>query len=231
MSDRTSPTNALLNTLGAADLAQLRLQPVELPHRKHLERAGRRTEHIYFIDRGIASVLATGAAGPAIEIGMIGREGLTGLTAVMGAEQSPFDTFMQVAGAGWRAPVEAVAAALDASVLFRKRLLDYAQALLTHVSATAAVNAHNKLVERLARWLLVTRDRTDTDDLSLTHEFIAQMLGVRRAGVTMALRDLEQHGLIQGARGHVRIKDRDGLRRQSNGAYTPADEVMRLRAM
>jgi CRP-like cAMP-binding protein len=230
VSNKTSPASALLHSLSAADIAQLQLQPVDLPHRKHLERAGRRTEQAYFIDRGIASVLATGAAGPHIEIGMIGREGVTGLTAIMGAQLSPYDTFMQIPGAGWQAPIEAVAAALDTNVVFRKRILDYAQAFLAHVSATAAVNAHNKLVERLARWLLVSRDRTDTDDLSLTHDFIAQMLGVRRAGVTVALQELEERGLIKAGRGQVRILDRDGLRARTNGAYTPADEAMRLRA-
>lgn len=230
MSTIITPANALLNSLSAADVASLELEPVELPHRKHIERARRRTEHVYFIDRGIASVLATGAAGPQIEIGMIGREGVSGLTALMGAEHSPYDTFMQIPGAGWRAPVETVAAALDTNIIFRKRVLDYAQAFLAHVSATAAVNAHNKLVERLARWLLVSRDRTDTDELTLTHDFIAQMLGVRRAGITIAMQDLEERGLVKGERGRVRILDRDGLRGQTNGAYTPADEVMRLRA-
>lgn len=230
MSNTITPANALLNSLSAADVAQLELQPVELAHRKYLERAGRRTEDVYFMDRGIASVLATGAAGPHIEIGMIGREGASGLTAIMGAEHSPYDTFMQIPGAGWRAPVGAVAAALDTNIVFRKRILDYAQAFLAHVSATAAVNAHNKLVERLARWLLVSRDRTDTDELLLTHEFIAQMLGVRRAGVTIALQDLEARGLVRGERGRVHILDRDALKGRANGAYTPADEIMRLRA-
>jgi CRP-like cAMP-binding protein len=226
-----SPTNALLSSLSATDVAELQLQPIELPRSKHLERGGRRTEHAYFIDRGIASVLAAGAAGPHIEIGMVGREGMTGLTAIMGAEQSPYDTFMQVGGSGWQAPVAAVRHAVDTNAAFRSRILDYTQAFLAHVSATAAINAHNKLEERLARWLLVARDRTDTDEMAFTHDFIAQMLGVRRAGVTLALNELQQRGLIEGARGRVRIVDRDGLRRQANGAYTPADEVLRNRVM
>lgn len=229
MSDSIS-TNALLNDLSAAVLALLHLEPVELPRRKHLERRGRSTEHAYFVDCGIASTLTAGAANPAIEIGMVGREGMTGLTAVLGADQSPYDTFMQVGGAGWRAPVPAVRDVIESSAPFRRRILDYTQAFLAQVSATAAVNAHNKLEERLARWLLVTRDRVDTDELTLTHEFIAQMLGVRRAGVTIALQHLEQRGFVEGHRGRIRIIDREGLLRESRGAYTPADETMRARA-
>lgn len=230
MSNQIASSNVMLSTLSAADLVQLQLEPVELPRRKQLERARRGTEHVYFIDRGIASVLATGAAGPNIEIGMIGREGMSGLTAVMGAEQSPYDTFMQDGGAGWRTPVRVLRDAVDTMSTVRRCVLEYTNAFLTHVSATAAVNAHNRLVERLARWLLAARDRADGDELHLTHDFIAQMLGVRRAGVTIAFQALEQAELVEAGRGRVRILNRDGLKRQANGAYTPADELMRLRA-
>lgn len=230
MSNKIHSTNALLSALCADDLAQLQLEKVDLPRRRPLERARRPTEHVYFIENGIASVLATGAAGPNIEIGMIGREGMSGLTAIMGAERSPYDTFMQGAGDGWRAPVGALRRALDAITVFRNSVLDYTQAFLTHVSATAAVNAHNRLVERLARWLLIARDRAHSNELHLTHDFIAQMLGVRRAGVTIALQGLEKAELVQAGRGRVRILDHDGLRREANGAYTPADELMRERS-
>lgn len=229
MSDKIISTNAILSALSAADLADLSLEQVDLPRDRRLERAHHSTEHAYFIERGVASVLATGAAGQRVEVGMIGREGMSGLTAIMGAEQSPYDTFLQTAGLGWRAPVRVLRHAIDTVGSFRRHVLDYAHAFLAHVSATAAVNAHNRLVERLARRILVARDRSDSDDLFLTHDFISQMLGVRRAGVTIALRSLEEAELVQARRGCVRVLDRDGLRREANGAYTPADELMRQR--
>ena len=229
MSDH-SYKNALLSGLTTEELQLLRLEPVDLPPRKSVERFDHRTDHAYFPTGGVVSVLAPVRSRPSVEVGMVGREGVTALTAIMGAERAPYDAFMQIAGAGWRAPVESVRQALDANKHFRRRLLDYAHAFYTQVSTTAALNASKTLDERLARWLLVARDRADNDELPLTHEYVAQMLGVRRAGVTLALKRLEKSGAIQGRRGAINILNREQLAIQSEGAYTPADEHMRRRA-
>ncbi len=221
--------NALLSGLSAAELEHLQLEPAELPHGRSLERYERASKHAYFPSRGVISVLATAGGRSSVEIGMVGREGVTALTAIMGAERAPYDAVVQIAGAGWSAPLAAVRGALDANAPFRRRILDYAQAFYTQVSVTAAINAAKKLDERLARWLLVARDRADGDELPLTHEYIAQMLGVRRAGVTIALQTLEQRGAVKGRRGAISILDREGLALHAQGAYTPADESMRAR--
>lgn len=132
-------------------------------------------------------------------------------------------------GAGMRISADALRRALGKSQTLHHALLLYGHAFIIQATYTAVANARNKVEERLARWILMAHDRLKTDDMALTHEFLAVMLGVRRAGVTIALQMLQQSALIEARRGRVRVLDRRGLERRSNGAYgEPEAEFQRL---
>lgn len=221
--------NLLLARLNADDREALesQLEPIDLPLRHYLEHRNRKIEHIYFVDRGIASVVAHGAHRGDVEVGVIGREGMSGLSVVMGADRSPNDTFMQLAGEGRRISVDAFAEIAKARPTLVPPLLLYAHAFTIQTSQTALANGRSKLEERLARWLLMAHDRVEGDELQLTHEFLAIMLGVRRPGVTLALNLLEKAGLVTVGRGAITVNDRDGLVEASNGAYGAAEAEMR----
>jgi CRP-like cAMP-binding protein len=147
--------NKILARLTAADFALLKpgLALVELPVRKLLEVRGRRIEHVYFLESGLASVVVTGAGHHSLEVGMIGREGMTGLSVIMAAERSPNETFMQSAGEGWRITSDDLLAATEKSVSLRNVFLRHGHAIMTQMAFTALSNGSYKIEERLARWL------------------------------------------------------------------------------
>jgi CRP-like cAMP-binding protein len=221
--------NRLLVGLPRADYALLagHLEAVDLPVRRQLEARNRRIDQIYFVDCGIASVVANGADKRAIEVGIIGREGVTGLAVMMGDDRSPNETFMQVGGYGSRMSAGVFRDCMDESPSLRKALLRYAHAFLIQAANTALANGRHKVEERLARWLLMAHDRIDDDELPLTHEFLATMLGVRRPGVTVTLKVLERQRLIQSRRGAIEIIDRKGLEKAANGAYGATETEFR----
>lgn len=221
--------NKLLSRLSPQDLTLLEpnLEPVQLQLRECLEFANRRVEHVYFLEHGLASIVARLPRGRDIEVGMVGREGVTGACVILGADQTPNTTFMQVAGSGFRVRSEILRGALAQSETLRATTLRYVQALACQMASTALANGRSRLEERLSRWLLMVHDRGDSDTLSLTHEFLATMLGVRRPGVTVALHILEGKGLIRSVRGHVVIRDRDGLIALSDGSYGTAEAEYR----
>jgi CRP-like cAMP-binding protein len=221
MPSKTSRLNGILSCLSPADLALLEphLSAVDLPLRKVLERRGKAIDYVYFPEHGFASVVANGDGHRSIEVGLIGREGMTGLTVVMGLDRSPHETFIQCAGNGRRISSSQLRKAIKESATLHQAFLTYAHAFMVQTGYTAMANGRSKIEERLARWLLMAHDRVDGDKLSLTHEFLSLMLGVRRPGVTVALNLLEQTGLIARNRGTITILDRDGLRESSNGAY------------
>lgn len=199
------------------------LQAVDLPVRRQLEKRSKPIEFVYFPDRGFASVVADGASNRSVEVGLIGREGMTGLAILMGSDRSPNDTFMQAAGSGQRIAVGKFQNAVGASNSLQKTFLQWGHTFLIQTSQTALTNARSRIEERLARWLLMAHDRLDGDLLGLTHEFLATMLGVRRPGVSVAVRLLEKRGLIQARRGGVFVVDREGLKEVCNGAYGTAE--------
>jgi CRP-like cAMP-binding protein len=165
--------NHILSRLSRADfrLLEPHLQVVDLPVRKPLVTRNRRIEHVYFPESGVASVVADGE--PAIEIGIIGREGMSGVSLVLGGnEKSPYDTYVQIAGNGQRILANNLLAAVEASATLHKELLKYANSFLIQSTQTALANGRHKIEERLARWLLMARDRLDSDDVPLTHEFL-----------------------------------------------------------
>jgi CRP-like cAMP-binding protein len=231
MPAKSLPTNRILSRLSKADFALMEplLSAVDLPVRMKLEERKRPIEHVYFPDSGIVSVVANGDNNRNIEVGMIGREGMTGMAVVMGTDRTPHQTFVQSAGAGWRIRSDDLRQAIHTSPTLLQRFLHYGHAYLLQAGFTAMANGRSRIEERLARWLLMAHDRMDGDTLTLTHEFLSTMLGVRRPGVTHALNLLERTGLIQTNRGTVTIIDRESLEESSNGAYgTPEAEFKRL---
>jgi len=223
--------NRLLAKLEPADLALLaeNFTSVTLERRYPLELPNREIEHVYFIEHGIASVVAAGDSGREIEVGLIGCEGLSGLAVILGNDRSPHSTYMQVGGSGQRISLQAFCDVMDRSAELRAILLRYAQAFMIQTSHTAVANARGSVVERLARWMLMAHDRVDGDNIALTHEFIAVMLGTRRPGVTEAVQTLSRKGFIRTDRGLVVVVDREGLLKRAGKLYgVPETEYDRL---
>lgn len=198
------------------------LAHVELAPQNALEVANRNVNSIYFIERGFASVVADDADGGIIEVGLIGPEGMTGLAVVHGAETTPFSTLVQGGGTAVRVEPDRLRSALVDSPSLQQLFMRYAQAFAIQLASTASANGRLLLEQRVARWLLMVGDRLG-ESFQITHEFLAVMLAVRRAGVTRALQDLEARGLIRTMRGIVAIADRAGLAEFTNGAYGLAE--------
>ena len=223
--------NRLLSSLSKADFGLLLpdLEAVSLDVRKVLERPNKRIEDVYFPDAGFASVVAVQPKQTKVEVGLIGREGMTGLPVVLGNHKTPHETYIQAAGHGQRINATKLRKAMAASSSLQSLLLKFVQAFMVQTAQTAISNARAKLNERLARWILMADDRIDGSRLPLTHEFLSLMLGVRRAGVTEALHALESEGLIRASRGEIIVRSRKGIERRAGGSYgIPEAEFRRL---
>ena len=216
--------NRILSRLSSADfrLLEPHLEPVDLPMRKVLERRGKPIKTIYFPESGFASVVANGHSRP-IEVGLIGREGMTGLPVVLGSDRNENEVFIQAPGKGQCIRVGDLRQAIGQSTMLHRSFLRYTHAFLNQATRTAVANGRAKIEERLARWLLMAADRLDNGELPLTHEFLAMMLGVRRPGVTTAIQALEREGVIARKRGRIVITNRKALEKLSNGSYDPAE--------
>jgi CRP-like cAMP-binding protein len=225
------PANRLLNFLPADDRKLLTpyLTAVDLKLRHTLEKANQPIEHVYFLEDGIASVVGDSKTFGQIEIGIIGKEGVTGLYMILGSDRSPYETFMQVAGGGLRVEAQKLRAAMDKSRTLHQLLLGYAQVFMIQTSQTALCNASSLLTQRLARWLLMCEDRMNAKPMPLTHQFLAIMLGVQRSGVTIALGELENRQLIRSKRGQITIVDRPTLEKLTNGTYGLAEAEYKSR--
>ena len=219
-----APKNLVLASMSSADfgLIEPHLEAVDLPLRKVLERRGRPIKAVYFPSSGFASVVADGGKIP-IEVGLIGREGSTGIPIILGANRSEHETFMQAAGEGHCVRTSSLREAIDKSPALHRVLLRAVNGFLNQATRTAVANGRAKIDERLARWLLMADDRLDEDEMPITHEFLAMMLAVRRPGVTTAIQALERAGLIATKRSRLTILDREGLEKRSNGHYAQAD--------
>jgi CRP-like cAMP-binding protein len=220
------PSNRILSRLSRQDFALLEshLEAVDLPVRKSLEAPKKLIEQVYFIESGFASVVANGTSKPGIEVGIIGREGMTGLAIVLGSDRAQHATYVQVAGKGLRISATRLRAADERSITLHRSMLRFAHAFLAQTTTTALANGRSKTEERLARWLLMADDRIDDDELPLTHEFLGLMLGTHRPGVTIALQALEKAGLIAHRRRRITILDRKSLEKRSNGTYVRSDD-------
>ena len=219
-------SNRILAGLARRDFALIEphLEPVDLPVRKVLETRRKRIDHVYFVESGFASVVANGSDKPSIEVGIIGREGMTGLAIVLGGDRAQHATYIQVAGKGQRMSAARLREVDEQSPAFHRAMLRYVRAFLAQTTTTALANGRSKVDERLARWLLMAHDRLGGDELNLTHEFLGLMLGTHRPGVTLALQALEKAGLIATRRGRVTILDRKTLQKSSNGTYVPYED-------
>ena len=223
--------NRLLAALSPGDFALLQphLQPLALPVKRDIERPNRRIDSIYFIEAGIASVVAVQSDETQVEVGLIGREGMSGAAVVLGGDQSPHSTYIQIAGEGRRIAAKELRKAMDASASLRSLLLKFVQVFMVQTAHTAIANARSHIDQRLARWILMAQDRVRSDTLALTHEFLALMLGVRRAGVTEALQSLKRQKLIDNGRNQIIVLNRKGIELLAGKAYgTPEREYRRL---
>src|SRR3954452_5520272 len=218
---QASVRNRLLAALSAADFSLLapQLEPIPLPVRTCLAEPNRPIAHVYFLNEGIASVVASTLQGRRIEVGIIGREGLTAPCALLGVGRSPHECFVQTLGAGLQILADDLRRAMAASAALHQHLLRFVQAFMIQMGQTALANACHVVEQRLARWLLMCHDRVDGDDLSTTHEFLSLILGVRRAGVTVALQAFEERGLISTKRGQVTVLNRAGLEGVAGDSY------------
>jgi CRP-like cAMP-binding protein len=219
-----SQPNLILSRLTDSDFRFIEadLEDVDLPVRKVLEQSHRRIDSVYFPESGFASVVANGTGKKPIEVGIIGREGMTGLAVLLGYERSKHETYMQAPGKGRRLKTSILRLVIDQRATLHRSLLRYVNYFVDQASMTALANGRSTIEERLARWLLMADDRVDGEKLPLTQEFLAMMLGVRRPGVTVAVQSLERKRLIERQRGSIVIIDRKRLEKLSNGTYAPA---------
>jgi CRP-like cAMP-binding protein len=195
------------------------LEPITLARGDVLYYPQDPVSHVYFPNSGTVSVVATFADGGSVEVGVVGNEGVFGINVVLGSVTTPHEAMVQLPGDGMRASSEALRREFKQGGQLQDLLLRYTQAFIVQISQTAACNKVHPLDGRLARWLLMICDRAPGQDLELTHEFIAVMLGTRRAGVTEAAGRLQDEGLIRYRRGHVTVLDRQGLEATSCECY------------
>jgi CRP-like cAMP-binding protein len=218
--------NRLLGALPRPEfeLLESHLEFVRLTYRRSLYAANKPIDFVYFVDTGVCSLVNTMRNGSASEVGTIGNEGLVGLPVVLGDKQAPTTVYVQVPGIGTRMRASVFWSAMEESPTLRRSMLHYAHAFFNQVAQSAACNTFHSLDQRCCRWLLMTHDRVDTDEFLLTHEFLAMMLGVRRAGVTEAAGALQRDGLIRYKRGLVTILDKKALLKRSCECYAVAKE-------
>lgn len=209
------PKNRFLSALPPAELARLRpsLTFHRLPQGLVLQEPEQRIEHVHFIDGGMISLVAMMQDGSAIETATLGREAILGSLAALGQHRAGTRAIVQIDATAWRMPVADFRAAIEQSALLRKVALLSSELTLAQMQQTAACNALHTADRRLCRWIVQVRDRIDDDVIRLTHDFLAQMLAVRRPTVSLIAYGLQQAGLIRYQRGKISILDRGGLER------------------
>jgi CRP-like cAMP-binding protein len=213
--------NHLLAALPDADWQrwQPQLEWVPLPLGQVLYESGCTMSHVYFPTDAIVSLLYVMADGASAEIAVVGNEGVVGISLFMGGGSTPSRAVVQSAGQGWRLRAAAIRDEFNDSAPVMHLLLRYTQALITQMAQTAVCNRHHVLDQQLCRWLLLSLDRLGGDELRMTQELIANMLGVRREGVTEAALKLQRDGLIRYSRGHITVLDRAGLEARTCECY------------
>lgn len=228
---QSTTMNGLLRALSSADFDLLAASFETVPLGRHdvLAEPGQPHKWVLFPESGLGSVVAISPEDHLSEVGMFGRDGLAGTPLLLGTDRSAQKVLIQSDGTGWRIAAAPFGAAIAASRTLHGALLRYVQTMITQSAHTALSNATHTVEERLARWLLMCHDRTDGDELGLTHEFLGTMLAVRRPTVTTALHILEGMDLIRNVRARVHIRDRAGLETLAADAYgIPEREYERL---
>ena len=215
------PRNLLLQSLPPNQLQRLRpaLEPVSCVRDQVLIDAQAPLDRVYFPETVVVSLSTVFTDGTTVDMASIGREGCTGVQAVLGAKISSVRLLTQIPGTALRMARRAFSWAMETMPGFKTTMYDYAHAFLDQALVSGACNAAHKLDQRLARWLLTTRDRSDGDTLPVTQTVLADMLGVQRPTMTNALGEFERAGLIAGARRQITILDRDGLAAESCECY------------
>jgi len=196
------------------------LEPVEMPLGRVLYESGGTLSHVYFPTTAIVSLLYVMENGASAEIAVVGNEGIVGISLFMGGESTSSRAVVQSAGLGFRLSAQTMKDEFDRAGSVLHLLLRYTQALITQMAQTAVCNRHHSLDQQLCRWLLLSLDRLQGNELLMTQELIANMLGVRREGVTEGALKLQQAGLIRYARGHISVLDRPGLEKRSCECYS-----------
>ncbi|HEY1403284.1 MAG TPA: Crp/Fnr family transcriptional regulator [Pyrinomonadaceae bacterium] len=214
-------SNKILNALPREEYERLSayLEPIKMALGEVLYRPNEPITHVYFPNRGTVSVICTFEDGKSVEAGMVGNEGMFGVCVFLGSVTSPLEAVVQLPGDGYRMSADVLVAEFKRAGHLQDLLLRYTQAFIVQIAQTAACNRAHPIDGRLAKWLLMCQDMGQTNDLQLTHEFIAIMLGTRRAGVTEAAGKLQNEDVIRYKRGRVRILSRQKLEAQSCECY------------
>lgn len=187
------------------------LEPVDLRHAAVLYQTGEQVRYVYFPNNALISLVTEMLDGKIVEVGLVGSDGMSGLTALLGERTSPERAIVQLADGAIRVELSVIEEEFMRGGQLQKLLLGYARRLMRQVSQTAACNASHTAEERLSRWLLMCVDRVGGSELNLTQEFMSEMLGTSRATVSLAAMVLQNDGLIEYSRGHITIVDRAGL--------------------
>jgi len=226
--------NHLLRSLTDAEFARIDpyLEAVALPRSTELEAANEQIEHVYFPTSGIASIVALDEGGDSVDTAMIGREGMTGLPVFLGTGSSPSRTIVQVALKGTRMRADALRSALADGGTLMRLLQRHTQVVIVTMTQLILCNRIHRLDQRAARWLLQVDERVEEEPFHVTQEFLAQMIGVQRPALSVAMRQFKDQGLVRYARGQISIADRDGLALRSCGCIRLiAVEAERLRML
>ena len=213
--------NRILAALPAVEyeLIVKHLEKVSLRRGQILQMPDQRIDYLYFPTTSMISLLAALEGGETVEIGVVGGEGMVGISVVLGVDTSTSEALVQADGEAFRMKAKALAPLIKNGGVLHDNLLRYIHTIFAQISQTAACNRAHSLSERLARWLLLTHDRLARDEFELTHEFLARMLGTRRAGVSVAASTLREAGAIGYTRGRVTILDRQGLENAACECY------------
>jgi len=214
-------SNKLLAVLPDSEYERLypHLKPISLPVHQVLYEAAEPITHVYFPENAVVSIVTTMEDGSTAEVGLVSNEGMVGIPIILGGNTTTTTGFVQVAGTGMQMNADVFRSELNRSGVLQSLMLRYLQAVYAEISQGAACNRLHTLEERLARWLLTVSDRLESEQFPLTQEFIAQMLGVRRSGVTVAASTLSRAGIINYNRGHINILNREDLEATSCECY------------
>lgn len=205
--------NVLLGSLPQDEFARLAplLEPVILPRPTELETPDAEIDSVYFPTSGIASIVAIGTEGETVDTTMIGREGMTGLPVFLGTNQMPVRTIVQIPMSGFRLPANELRAELERGGKIVNLLQRYTQVVMVSMAQLILCNRAHRLDQRAARWLLQVDERVDEAPFEVTQEFLAEMIGVQRPSLSLALQQFRGDGLIKSSRGRIKIADREGL--------------------
>jgi CRP-like cAMP-binding protein len=213
--------NRLLAALSTVELKRIRrhLEPVDMRLGEVVYESGRHLDHVYFPTNSIVSLLYVLESGASAEIAVVGNEGVVGVSIFMGGETTPSRAVVQSAGVAYRLPALVMQTEFNRGGAMQHLMLRYTQSLITQMAQTAVCNRHHSVDQQLCRWLLLSVDRLPSPEITMTQELIANMLGVRREGVTEAAGKLQKAGVISYRRGHIKVLDRRRLEGMSCECY------------